>query len=118
MKQDSNDAEQRLLSSKTLDELIKLKMEEELNAELEMANHKPEMKVVFKISEVPRDLIFSRRAIYRVFNRVNKIETFVNGVQAEAMLGLQMSISTKMLEGKMDAFSTDSAYVKFEKIEI
>jgi len=106
------------LSTKSLDELIKIKMEEELKAELDKAKARPDKKLLVEIAQVPKELIFSKRAIYRVFNRVNKTETFINGIQAEAMLGLQMQIRSKIVEGEMDAFSTDSAYVKFEKIEV
>jgi hypothetical protein len=118
MTKQSNDAEQRLLNHASLDELIKMKMEEELNAELEKARIKPEIKIITDISNVPENLIFSKRAVYKLFNRINKVETYINGLQAEAMLGLQTANRAKIKAGQMDAFSTDCAYVKFEKIEI
>lgn len=117
MKKDENDIEQRLLSHASLDELIKMKMEEELRAEFKKAKDTPEKKVITDISKVPTHLIFSKQAVYKIFNRINKTETYLNGLQAEAMLGLQNSIREKIKSGQMDAFSTDSAYVKFEKIE-
>lgn len=116
-KKETNDIEQRLLSQASLDELIKIKMEEELKAELEKAKDKPKKKVVTDISKVPQDLIFSKEAVYKLFNRNIKTETYINGVQAEAMLGLQNNIRDKVKLGQIDAFSTDSAYVKFEKVE-
>jgi len=117
MKKDEQDLEQRLLSHASLDELIKMKMEEELKAEFDKAKEKPERVTITDISKVPTKLIFSKQAVYRIFNRLNKTETYINGMQAEAMLGLQNSIREKIKSGQMDAFSTDSAYVKFEKIE-
>lgn len=117
MKKETNDVEQRLLNSASLDELIKIKMEEELKAELEKAKEKPKKKIVTDISKVPPELIFSKEAVYKLFNRNNKTETFINGIQAEAMLGLQNNIREKIKLGQMDAFSTDNAYIKFEKIE-
>ena len=48
---------------------------------------------------------------------MNKTETYINGMQAEAMIGLQSSVREKVKNGQMDAFSTDGAYVKFEQIE-
>lgn len=117
MKKETNDAEQRLLSNASLDELIKMKMEEELKAEIEKSKQKVEKAVVTDISKVPTELIFSKFATYRMFNRTNKSETFLNGVQAEALLGLQTSVREKIQSGQMDAFSTDNAYVKFEKVE-
>lgn len=116
-KKDEQDVEQRLLSHASLDELIKMKMEEELNAEIQKSKEKPKLQIVTDISKVPTDLIFSKVAVYKVFNRINKTESYVNGLQAEAMLGLQISVREKIKTGQMDAFSTESAYVKFEKVE-
>lgn len=116
-KNDANDFEKRLLNQKSLDDLIKIKMEEELKMEMDKAKLKPKKQIVTDISKVPLNLIFSRHAVYKFFNRVNKTETYINGMQAEAMLGLQNAVRTKVKNGEMDAFSTETAYVKFEKIE-
>lgn len=116
MKKQSDNEEQRLLNNSSLDELIKMKMEEEIMAEFEKSQQKPVIKVITDISKVPADLVFSKKAVYKVFNRVNKTQTFINGLQAEALLGLQTSMRTKIKAGKTDTFSTDTAYVKFEKI--
>lgn len=117
MKKENIYIEQQLLSEASLDDLIKLKMEEEIKAELEKAKQKPILKVITSIKDVPQELIFSKKAVYKVFNRINKTKTFVNGLQAEAMLGLQASTREKIKHGEMDAYSTDSIYVKFEKLE-
>lgn len=116
-KKNEEQAEQRLLSSTSLDELIKQKMEEELKAEIEKAKIKPQKEIIMDISQVPAELIFSKLAVYRVFNRINKTETFINGLQAESIMGLQTTTREKFKAGKIDAFSTDDMYVKFEKIE-
>lgn len=116
-KKDEQDLEQRLLSHASLDELIKMKMEEELNNELKKAKEKPQRQIITDISKVPTDLIFSKKSVYRIFNRTNKIETFINGLQAEALLGVQNAMREKIKTGQMDAFSTDTAYVKFEQAE-
>lgn len=110
--------EQRLLNHASLDELIRMKMEEEINAEFEKSKEKPEKKILSRISEVPTDLIFSKKAVYKVFNRVNKVQTYINGLQAESMLGLQSAVRNKIKMGIMEAFSTETSYVKFEEIEL
>ena len=117
MKKDENDMEQRLLSQASLDDLIKMKMEEELKAEFKKSKEKPQREIITDISKVPTNLIFSKHAVYKMFNRINKTETFLNGLQAEAILGLQTAIREKIKSGQMDAFSTEDAYVKFDKIE-
>lgn len=118
-KNSQNDLEQRLLNHASLDDLIKMKMEEELMAEFAKAKakEKPNVKIITDISQVPKHLIFSKQSVYRIFNRINKTETYLNGLQAEAMLGVQLAIREKILSGQMDAFATDTAYIKFEKIE-
>lgn len=117
MKKELNTDEQRLLSHASLDELIKMKMEEELKSEFKKSKEKPQKQVITDISKIPAELIFSKQAVYKIFNRINKTETYLNGLQAEALLGLQNTIREKIKSGQMDAFSTDTAYVKFEKIE-
>ena len=69
-----------------------------------------------KISEVPKDYIFSKDAVFKYYNRHNKLETYINGIQADALLGLQNNIRVKILNGELSTFSTDDAYVKFEKV--
>lgn len=118
MKKNMNDYEQRLLSHASLDELIKMKMEQELQAELDKINEKPKKQIITDISKVPKNLIFSKKAVFKIFNRINKTETYLNGLQAEAMLGVQNAVREKMRSGELDVFSTDTAYVKFENIEI
>ena len=118
MKKDEKDLEERLLSTSSLDELIKTKMEEEIKQEFDKSRQEPSKIVITDISKVPQHLIFGKSSVFRMFNRINKSETFLNGIQAEAMIGLQSSIRDKMRAGLTDAFSTDGAYVKFESIEI
>jgi hypothetical protein len=118
MKKELNDAEERLLNHKSLDELIKLKMEEEMQAEIAKSKLPPEKKILTQISDVPQNMIFSRQSVFKVFNRKNKTETFINGVQAEAMLGVQTLVKEKIKTGITDTFSTENLYVKFEKIEM
>lgn len=112
----SNEA--RLLSQTSLDDLIKMKMEEELKNEFAKSKIEPKKEVITDITKVPLDLIFSKGAVYKMFNRINKSETYLNGLQAEAMLGLQNNVREKIKSGQMDAFSIEDAYVKFEYVEV
>lgn len=116
-KDQQNDLEQRLLSNASLDELIKIKMEEEMNAEFKKIKKNSKKELITEISKVPKALIFSKKAIYRVFNRIHKTETYINGLQAESMLGLQHAIKAKLVAGEISAFSTEDVYVKFENAE-
>lgn len=110
--------EEMLLNNASLEELIKMKIEKEFMSELKKSKEKPVRKIYKDISEVPQDIIFSQKAIYRYYNRNSKCETFINGVQAEALIGIQNNIREKMLKGELSAFTTEDAYVKFEKAAV
>ena len=111
-------SEEMLLNSASLEDLIRMKIENELNEELEKSKIKPEKKTYNDIAEVPKELIFSVNATYKLFNRRTKCETYINGIQAEALIGLQHCVREKMLQGCLGAFATDDAYVKFERVNV
>lgn len=69
----NNNAEEMLLNNASLEDLIKMKIEKEFMAELEKSKKEPLKKVYKNISEVPQDIIFSKKAVYRYFNRNTKM---------------------------------------------
>ena len=111
----NNDAEERLLNSASLDDLIKMKIEKEFIEDLKKSKEKIPPKVYTNIKDIPSDKVFSKVSVFRYFNRKTKCETFVNGIQADALIGIQNNIREKMLKGELNAFTTETAYVKFEK---
>lgn len=117
-KNDLQNDEQRLLSSVSLDDLIKQKMEEEMRAHFESTQKVVKKSVVTELAKVPPHLVFSTKSVFRVFNRVTKQESLINGLQAEGLIGLQTSLRAKVKNGEQDAFSAGDVYVKFEKIEL
>lgn len=117
MKNKEENIEQMLLEGASLDDLIKMKIEKEFKKEIDNSKKKFEKKIYADISKAPKNLIFTKSALYRVFNRNTKCETFIDGVQAEALIGIQNNVREKMLEGSLSAFTTEDAYVKFEKVE-
>ncbi len=110
------DMEQVLLSNTSLDELIKMKIEEEFKPSAKNQSIKPEKKVINDVKNVPKEFIFSKKSVFKVYNRKNKSETVINGVQADALIGIQTGIREKFLDGSLSAFSTEDAFVKFEKV--
>lgn len=110
--------EEQLLFGTSLDELIKMKMEQEFMDDLKKSKEKPKTKICTQIKDVPKEKVFAKDAVYRYFNRNSKCETFINGVQAEALIGTQNHIREKMLKGELSAFTTDDAYIKFEKVTV
>lgn len=112
------DMEQMLLNNASLDELIRMKIEEEFKTELKTKKQKPEVVTLTDLKEVPREKIFTKDSTFRVYNRNNKTETFIDGVQADAMIGLKNAIREQFLNKTLTAFSTDDTFVKFESTVI
>ncbi len=112
-----NDVEQMLLNNASLEDLIKMKIEKEFMTDLEKSKQKPLKKTYTNIKDLPKEKIFSKNSVFRCFNRSTKCESFINGIQAEALIGVQNGIREKMLKGELSAFTTDDAYIKFEKAE-
>lgn len=113
----NDDTEKMLISNTSIEELIKMKIEEEFLSDLEKSKELPKPKIYKDIKDIPKDKVFSKQATYRYFNRNTKCETFINGVQAEALIGLQNNIREKIQNRELSAFTTEDAYVKFEKAE-
>jgi len=112
MKEINNaDVEKMLLTGKSIDELIQLKIEEDYKA-LKCVE-KPKSVKIFDISKLNKEIVFSKSAVYKVFNKNNRQESFVNGIQAEAMLGMQESVREALLNGRVKAFVTEDSYVEF-----
>lgn len=112
MKKD--EVEQMLLNNASLEDLIKMKIEKEFMND--MKKSAPQVKkVIADIKDVPSDRIFSKESVFRYYNRNSKCKTFINGVQAEALIGVQNQVRERILRGELDAFATDDAYIKFEK---
>jgi len=117
-KHNDNNTEELLLSNKSLDDLIRLKIQQEIDLIEQNKNHSSEKKVVKNIAGVPRELIFSKKSYFKVFNKINKTESYINGIQADGLLGLQNLVREKMLQGKCDVFSCENAFVKFDRAEL
>ncbi|MDD3236826.1 MAG: hypothetical protein PHV37_01855 [Candidatus Gastranaerophilales bacterium] len=65
--------------------------------------------------EIHPNNIFSCDAIYIVFNRITKKETFCNGRQVIALINDNEDIIQKLRNKEIDSFLTDNYYVKFHK---
>ena len=118
MKNKDNDVEKMLLEGASLEDLIKMKIETEFCKQAEKLKQKKEKVTYTDIAKVPRKYIFSKTSVFKVFNKNSKCESFINGVQAEALLGTQYSVREQILNGVLAAFVTEDAYVKFEKADV
>ena len=118
MKKSKDLTEEILMKNKSLDELIKLKMQEELKNAFNTRVGNNSKTLITDIKDVPVDNIFTKRATFKVFNKETKVETLVNGLQAEALIGMQNDVREKFRRKETDIFSTDNLFVKFESIEL
>ena len=70
--------------------LYELQLQEQINQEIEIARvenqREKELVITTEFDKVPVGLRYDKNTIYKVFNRIQKTETFVNGEQAENML--------------------------------
>ncbi len=114
----NKDFEEMILTGTSLDDLIKMKIEQEFMSNMQKIDKKTKPEIVTDIKKVPANMVFSKNAVYKIFNRNTKCETYINGVQAEALIGVQNNIRDKMLKGELSAFATDDAYVKFDRIKL
>ena len=113
---DSVSKEDLLIGNLSIDELIKKKMEEEIKNEIINSKKGLQNTKISNIADVPKELIFSKTSVFKVFNRTTKQVSYINGLQADSLLGLQNNLRLKIQNGKADAFSTENSYVKFEKV--
>jgi len=109
----NNDIEEILLSDLPLNELIKQKIAKEMDEEIKKSKEKSEKKLIESFSELPSDKTFAKSAVYTVFNRKTKQESFVNGLQVESILGTDFSTMNKLKSKEIECFLTDDYYVKF-----
>lgn len=110
--------ETALLSGKSIDELIKIKMREEIKNTFEKANKTPKKVKIFDIKEIPTQILFSKNTVFKKYNKQNDTLSYINGIQAESMLGLDELSRKKLLSGEIEVFSTENSFVKFEYAEI
>lgn len=66
--------------------IIEDEINERLEREIQAARIPKKEIIITDIKQIPPDKKFDKATIYRVFNRKQKTETFVNGEQAEDML--------------------------------
>ena len=112
----NKDKEEMLFTNASLEDLIKMKIEREFMEDMKKSKEKPKKKTYTDIKKIPKEKIFSKEAVYKYCNRNTKCETYINGIQAEALIGIENQIREKMLKGELSAFTTEDAYVKFDKV--
>lgn len=114
----NDDIEQNLLSGKSVDELIRQKINEEITKELEEAKKSAKMIKITEFSKLPTADVFGKNTTYLIFNRNTRQESFINGSQAESFIGLKNELREKLIRKEIDSFLTDDYYVKFHSATV
>ena len=114
----NQDIEQVLLSGSSIDELIKKKIDSQISEEMKAAKVKPDKTLITDFSSIDPKDVFSKETTYLVFNRNTKQESFINGIQAESLIGIQPLVREKLVKKQTDSFLTDNYYVKFRSSRV
>lgn len=109
----NKDIEEALLSGASLDDLIKKKFNQEIESEIKNSKISHKLSKVTDFDKLPSSETFAKSTTYLVFNRNTKQESYVNGIQAESLIGLQPQVREKLANKLVDCFLTDNYYVKF-----
>ena len=109
----NNNIEEILLSNASIDELIRQKIDSEITLEIQESKKSKTIGLTSDFKQLNPSLIFDKSTTYLVFNRNTKQESFISGVQAESLIGIQVQIREKLIKKLTDCFLTDNYYVKF-----
>jgi hypothetical protein len=115
---ENKEIEKLLLDDSAYNNLVKVKVEQEFNKELEQAKTPKNKKEITNIKDVPSDKLFSKFAVFEVLNKNSKTKSYITGVQAEGFLGTQYTDREKLLAGEIDSFVRENTYIKFVKVKV
>ncbi len=105
-------------SSMSFDELMMQKFAQEANQELEEQKNKKDNDIIVDFEKLPPEFIFSIKSVYKLFNRQNKTESLINGVQFESYVANNPTLKKKLLDKKIDCFANEQYYIKFYNAQI
>ena len=115
MKEDK-EIEKILLNDVNYDKFINSKAEKEFEDVIKNASIKSNQTIT-DIKKVPKECLFSKGAVYLVINKESKTKSYINGIQADAMLGSQKIAREKLISASVDSFVNGNNFVKFYKYQ-
>lgn len=119
MKQPNNkDKEEMLLTGKSLDELIAMKIQEDYKNLLKEVKKPVKVSKITDKTKLTPEIIFSKKAVFKTFNKTTRTESYITGLQAEGMLGLQNDVRQALCSGKTNSFIAGDTYVEFLWAEV
>lgn len=116
MKNSDKEIESIILNGTDSEKIIAAQIEKEFTDIL--TGEKKSSKVICDITQVPKELLFSKYCTYSVINRNSKTKSYINGVQAESFLAGQNIARQNLLSAKIDSFISGDNYVKFYQLQV
>ncbi len=105
-------------TSSSFDEMMMQKFAAEAQNELQEQKNKKKDCVIENFMELPKDLIFSVKSVYKLFNRITKTESLINGLQFESYIANNQSLKQKLIEKKIDCYASENYFIKFYKASL
>ena len=119
MKQPTNkDKEEMILKGISLDELISMKIEEDYKKMLKDIKKPVRISKITDLKKLTPEAIFSKKSVFKTFNKTTRTESYINGLQAEGLLGLQKDTREALVSGKIKSFISGDTYVEFLWAEV
>ena len=105
-------------SSPSFDELMMQKFAQEAKTEIEEQKNKKDNEIIEDFKLLPKEYIFSIKSVYKLFNRINKTQSFINGLQFESYVASNSTLKKKLLDKKIDCFANEQYYISFYNARI
>ena len=105
-------------SSPSFDELMMQKFAQEAQSEIDEHKNKKKNEIIEDFKLLPIEFIFSNKSVYKLCNRLNKTESFINGLQFESYVANNPTLKKKLLDKKIDCFANEQYYIKFFNAQI
>ena len=100
------------------DLLIEKNLKEKIHKEIDAAKNRSQSeKTEKKFQDLTQNELFSKRSVWKVFNRRNYTNSLINGLQAEAFIGNNDNIREEILSKKTDCFLSNHLYIEFYRYE-
>ncbi|MBR1425244.1 hypothetical protein IJ579_06755 [bacterium] len=116
MKEDK-EIEKILLNDKAYEKFLNTKIEKEFSDITDKVSQVSQ-KTITDIKDVPVEMLFCKNTTYLVMNKESKTKSYINGIQAEGLLGTDNTQRKKLCSKEVDYFVSDNIYVKFYKLKV
>ena len=101
--------EEKLLSTDKVEKAIK----EAIQDEIAEAKKPRKELVITDIKEAPKNKVFDIHSAFTVFNRLNKTESILNGIQVDSLFGLNTAKRKQLEAGEISEVTINDYHIEF-----